>query len=273
MKTMRIASDAASTSTPGWWRAVGAVSTVDSMEGISERSAHDRLSDHARIVGTGLSHRYGSAVALQDVTLSIRDGESVAIMGPSGSGKSTLLHVLAGIVRPDSGRVMLRTARGAVDVASMNDRERSALRLTEFGFVFQQGMLIPELTAAENVALPLLLNGESRTEATRTAEHLLIELGLDGMGGRRIGQLSGGQAQRVAVARARATQARVIFADEPTGALDSRTASDVLGVLLAATTDEGRSLVVVTHDEDVAARCDRVVRLRDGRLDSGRWSR
>lgn len=243
------------------------------MASISETRSHVEPRSDVRISGTGLSHRFGATVALDDVTLSIHEGESVAIMGPSGSGKSTLLHVLAGIVRPDSGSVMLCTARGAVDVAAMNDRERSALRLTEFGFVFQQGMLIPELTAAENVALPLLLNGMSRSESTRIAETLLVELGLGGMGDRRIGQLSGGQAQRVAIARARATQARVIFADEPTGALDSRTASDVLGVLLGATVGQGRTLVVVTHDDEVAARCDRVVRLRDGRIDTDEASR
>ncbi|MGV2903817.1 ABC transporter ATP-binding protein, partial [Microbacterium sp. AGC62] len=153
-----------------------------------------------------------------------------------------------GVIRPDSGTVMLRTERSTADVAAMADRERSALRLTEFGFVFQDGMLIPELTAAENVSLPLLLNGRGRAEAQQTAESLLAELGLGGLEDRRIGQLSGGQAQRVAIARARATNSRVIFADEPTGALDSRTASDVLGVLLATTSGQGWSLVVVTHD-------------------------
>lgn len=224
----------------------------------------------ARLRATDLTHHYGSTVALDRLSLTILDGEAVAIMGASGSGKSTLLLVLAGVIRPDSGTVMLHTEQGAVDVAAMADRERSALRLTEFGFVFQDGMLIPELTAAENVSLPLLLNGAGRADAERTAESLLAELGLGGLGDRRIGQLSGGQAQRVAIARARATNARVIFADEPTGALDSRTASDVLGVLLAATSGQGRSLVVVTHDEDVAARCDRVVRLRDGRIDAAK---
>jgi putative ABC transport system ATP-binding protein len=243
------------------------------MARISGRSTGRACGGEARIAGIDLTHRYGSTVALDAVAVSIRDGESVAIMGPSGSGKSTLLHVLAGIVRPDAGTVMLRTARGTVDIATMKDRERSALRLTEFGFVFQQGMLIPELTAAENVALPLLLNGARRTEAAHTAENLLDELGLHGISGRRIGQLSGGQAQRVAIARARATQARVIFADEPTGALDSRRASGVLGALLAATAERGCSLVVVTHNEDVAARCDRVLRLRDGRIDGDEAAR
>jgi putative ABC transport system ATP-binding protein len=217
-----------------------------------------------RIRATGLSKSYGSTVALVDAHVEILDGESVAIMGPSGSGKTTLLHILAGIVPPDAGEVLLRTATGTSDVAGLSDRERSTLRQVEFGFVFQQGLLIPELTAVENVALPLLLQRVARYEAQDRAEVLLDELGLHGLGSRRIGQLSGGQAQRVAIARARVTGARVIFGDEPTGALDSKTAYDVLTALLDSTVGQGRSLVVVTHDEAVAGRCSRTVRLRDG---------
>lgn len=226
-----------------------------------------------RISAHDLNQRYGSTIGLDGVSFAIADGESVAVTGPSGSGKSTLLHVLAGIIRPDSGTVTLRVDHGAVDLTALDDRERSALRLKEFGFVFQLGMLIPELTATENVSLPLLLNGMHRVEAEQTAEDLLFELGLSGIGSRRIGQLSGGQAQRVAIARAQATQAHVIFADEPTGALDSSTASDILEVLLASTSGQRRSLVVVTHDESVAARCDRVVHLRDGRVENAGASR
>jgi len=162
--------------------------------------------------------------------------------------------------------VTLRTPNGAQELVELSDAARSAVRLREYGFVFQQGMLIPELTAAENVAMPLLLTGVGKSAALVRSSQLLGELGLAGLEGRRIGQLSGGQAQRVAIARARATDAQVIFADEPTGALDSRTASDVLDVLLAETTAQGRALVMVTHDEDVATRCSRIVRLRDGRL-------
>ena len=219
-----------------------------------------------RIQATGLTKRFGSTVAVDAASLTIRDGESVAIMGPSGSGKTTLLHVVAGITSADAGEVMLRTDTGSVEVTSLSDRERSTLRLNEFGFVFQQGLLIPELTATENVALPLLLKSVPRAEAMERGEELLAGLGIGGLGGRRIGQLSGGQAQRVAIARAKATGARVIFGDEPTGALDSRTARDVLEALLTATVGQGRSLVVVTHDEDVAAQCSRVVRLHDGRI-------
>ncbi|MCS5723709.1 ABC transporter ATP-binding protein [Herbiconiux sp. CPCC 203407] len=222
--------------------------------------------EKARLSVRGVLVRYGEAVALDGVDLAVHDGESVAIMGPSGSGKSTLLHAMAGIISPDEGTVTLRTRDGVRELGGLSDAARSALRLRAYGFVFQQGMLIPELTAAENVAMPLLLTGTGKSAAVRHATRLLEELGLAGLEGRRIGQLSGGQAQRVAIARARATDAQIVFADEPTGALDSRTASEVLDVLLAETTAQGRALVVVTHDEDVASRCSRVVRLKDGRI-------
>ena len=217
--------------------------------------------------------QYGQTVALGGVTVNLRAGESVAIMGPSGSGKSTLLHILAGILIPDSGRVLLTegsrtgpSSTGAVDIAALSDDDRSALRLRRFGFVFQQGLLLPELTATENVALPLLLTGTGRAEAERQANEALARLGLHGLGGRRIGQLSGGQAQRVAIARALVHRPQVVFADEPTGALDSRTAADVLAQLLALASADGHGLIVVTHDEHVASRCTRTIRLCDGRL-------
>jgi putative ABC transport system ATP-binding protein len=220
----------------------------------------------ARLSARDLRVRYDESVALDGVDLTVGDGESVAIMGPSGSGKSTLLQVLAGIISPDEGTVTLLTPDGARELGGLSDAARSALRLREYGFVFQQGMLIPELTATENVAMPLLLTGVRKRTAMARAASLLRELGLAGLEGRRIGQLSGGQAQRVAIARARAMDARVVFADEPTGALDSRTASEVMGVLLAETAAQGRALVVVTHDEAVASRCSRVIRLSDGRI-------
>lgn len=222
----------------------------------------------SRTRATNLVKRYGTTVALDEASLEISDGESVAIMGPSGCGKTTLMHVLAGVIRPDHGEVLLRTASRTVDLVTLSDRERSALRLTECGFVFQQGLLIPELTALENVALPLLLTGVARRAAEADAQKLLGQLGLDGMGTRRLGQLSGGQAQRVAIARATATGANTVFADEPTGSLDSRTSMEVMNALLDATSAGGdRSLVVVTHDADVAARCSRTVRMLDGRID------
>jgi putative ABC transport system ATP-binding protein len=215
---------------------------------------------------SGLTKTYGSAAALAGVDVAIAPGESVAIMGASGSGKTTLLHCLAGIVRPDTGSVVLATAHGPVEVTALGEAERSRLRREAFGFVFQQGLLLPELTAVENVALPLMLAGAPRAAAEQDAATWLAALGLAGMEQRRIGQLSGGQAQRVAIARAQVGGASVVFADEPTGALDSRTSAEVMEALIASTTGRGRSLVVVTHDDGVAARCSRVLRLADGRI-------
>ncbi len=214
-----------------------------------------------------LTKAYGSTRALAGVDLSIHRGESVAIMGASGSGKTTLLHVLAGIVPPDSGTVTFQPSTGhPVEVAGLGESARSRLRREKFGFVFQQGLLIPELTAVENVALASMINGVKRADATAHAASWLAALGLGGMEDRRIGELSGGQAQRVAIARAQATGADLVFADEPTGALDSHTSQDVMNALLWSTTGQGRTLLVVTHDADVAARCSRIVAVRDGRI-------
>lgn len=221
-----------------------------------------------------VTKRFGRTTALADVDLGIRLGESVAIMGPSGSGKTTLLHCLAGIIPPDSGTIrLLPTERNPpAEITSLRESGRTALRRDVFGFVFQQGLLLPELSAEDNVALAAMLAGASRREASAHARGWLERLGLAQHLGRRIGQLSGGQAQRVAIARAQVTQPVVTFADEPTGALDSHTSAEVLSELLASTAGRGSSLVVVTHDETVAARCSRIVRLSDGRIvsDSGR---
>nr|WP_255447168.1 ABC transporter ATP-binding protein [Schumannella soli] len=214
----------------------------------------------------GLSKTYGQTVALGGVDLAIGRGEAVAIMGASGSGKTTLLHCLAGIVPPDAGSIRFAGPGGSVEVAGLSERERSRLRREAFGFVFQQGLLVPELTAIENVALALMVGGVGRREAEQHALGWLADLGLSGLEQRRIGQLSGGQAQRVAIARALVTGAPVIFADEPTGALDSHTSSEVMDALLRIVTDYGRTLVVVTHDADVAARCTRTVHMSDGRI-------
>ncbi|MGO4362309.1 ABC transporter ATP-binding protein [Terrabacter sp. 2TAF16] len=200
--------------------------------------------------------------ALGGVDLTIRAGESLAVMGPSGSGKTTLLHVLAGILRPTGGQVLWRGR----DIARMSDRERTVLRREDFGFVFQQGMLLPELPAIENVALPLMLGGVRRSEATARAATLFHPLGLSGLEKRRPGELSGGQAQRVAIARALVARPGVVFADEPTGALDQTTSAEVMHHLTQLAAHTGASLVVVTHDENVARWCHGVVRVRDGRI-------
>lgn len=209
---------------------------------------------------------YGPTVALDGVSVEISAGESLALMGPSGSGKTTLLHCLAGIDTPDTGAVRWNDHGTWTQIDSLSETRRSQLRRESFGFVFQQGLLIPELTAGENVALALMISGVSRAEAEARAAHKLATLGLEGLSDRRIGQLSGGQAQRVAIARAQVTEAEIVFADEPTGALDSQTSDEVMTALLDATTGQGRTLIVVTHDETVAARCSRILRLRDGRL-------
>ncbi|MDR2998906.1 MAG: ABC transporter ATP-binding protein [Microbacterium sp.] len=216
---------------------------------------------------SALQKSYGPTRALAGVDLTVQRGESVAIMGASGSGKTTLLHVLAGIITPDTGTVQFTPSSGeAVEVTSLGESARSRLRRERFGFVFQQGLLIPELTAIENVALALMINGMKRSDATPHAAAWLQSLGLAGMEDRRIGELSGGQAQRVAIARSQVTGAELIFADEPTGALDSRTSSEVMDALLWSTTGQGHTLVVVTHDPGVAARCSRTIAMRDGMI-------
>lgn len=228
------------------------------------------LGPPAVISARGLYRNFGSTAALDNVNLDIQLGQSLAIMGPSGSGKSTLLHALAGIDLPDSGQITLNLPGSApVQIESLKDKPRTKLRREAFGFVFQSGLLIPELTAIENVAMALMINAVPRSNAMDRAARALAQLGLAGMEERRIGQLSGGQQQRVAIARAQVTGASVVFADEPTGALDSATGAEVLETLLDCTVGAGKSLVMVTHDRTVAERCDRIVHLSDGRLLDG----
>ncbi|WP_086563186.1 ABC transporter ATP-binding protein [Streptomyces africanus] len=208
-----------------------------------------------------LRKAYGPTTALDGAEFSIHPGEVVAVMGPSGSGKSTLLHCLAGIVMPDSGSI---TYNGR-EVTAMSDAERSALRRSEFGFVFQFGQLVPELTCVENVALPLRLSGSSRKEAERTALAWMERLEVDELRKKRPGEVSGGQGQRVAVARALVTNPRVVFADEPTGALDSFNGERVMELLTDAARSANTAVVLVTHEARVAAYSDREIVVRDGR--------
>ncbi|MCX5109690.1 ABC transporter ATP-binding protein [Streptomyces sp. NBC_00378] len=209
----------------------------------------------------GLHKAYGRTPALDGASFSIHPGEVVAVMGPSGSGKSTLLHCLAGIVTPDRGTI---TYAGR-ELSAMSDAQRSALRRTEFGFVFQFGQLVPELTCVENVALPIRLNGARRKDAELTARHWLERLEVEGVGAKRPGEISGGQGQRVAVARALAASPKVIFADEPTGALDSLNGERVMELLTEAARSTNVAVVLVTHEARVAAYSDRDVTVRDGR--------
>jgi putative ABC transport system ATP-binding protein len=207
---------------------------------------------------------FGQTAALRGASIAVRAGEIVAVMGPSGSGKSTLLHCLAGILPPDEGEVWFAGQR----LDTLNETQRSELRRDRFGFVFQSGQLVPELTAEENVALPLLLGGTRRAAALAEARAWFGRLGLDGLGNRRSGELSGGQAQRVALARGMVTKPQVLFADEPTGSLDSASGEMVMSLMTRAAREQGTTVILVTHDARVAAYARREVIVRDGTVRS-----
>ena len=207
---------------------------------------------------------FGQTPALRGASVSVVAGEIVAVMGPSGSGKSTLLHCLAGILVPQSGEIYFEDRR----IDTMDEARRSALRRDRFGFVFQFGQLVPELTAEENVALPLLLGGTRRATALAEAGTWFGRLGLDGLQRRRSGELSGGEAQRVALARAMVGRPEILFADEPTGSLDSLTGEQVMELLVGAARADGTTVILVTHEPRVAAYADREVVVRDGRVHS-----
>jgi putative ABC transport system ATP-binding protein len=206
---------------------------------------------------------FGRTEALRGVSVEIGAGETVAVTGPSGSGKSTLLLCLAGILRPEAGEVAYDGHR----LDRLGEADRTRLRRREIGVVLQFGQLVPELTAAQNVALPLLLDRHDRSSALRAARSWLERLGALDRADQVPGDLSGGEAQRVAVARALVSGPRVVFADEPTGSLDTVAGEQVLGQLLGAVRDSGATLVMVTHDNRVAARADREIVLRDGAVE------
>ena len=229
----------------------------------------------------GLEMSFGQTHALRGVDLDVAAGEVLAVTGPSGSGKSTLLHVMAGVLVPDAGSVSYHGGKSpgggatdvaediAVNIAVLDEAARSRLRLNEFGFIFQFGQLLPDLSALDNVTIPLLLAGTPRRRALAQAREALGELGLSEHLDKRPTQLSGGQAQRAAVARALVTGPRILFADEPTGSLDSLAAERTMEVLLASVRSRGASLVIITHDARVAAYADREVTVRDGRVGPG----
>ena len=229
----------------------------------------------------GLEMSFGRTHALRGVDLDLLAGEVLAVTGPSGSGKSTLLHVMAGVLVPDAGSVGYHGGKSpgggtadvaediAVNIAVLDEAARSRLRLNEFGFIFQFGQLLPDLSALDNVTIPLLLAGTPRRRALAQAREALGELGLSEHLDKRPTQLSGGQAQRAAVARALVTGPRILFADEPTGSLDSLAAERTMEVLLASVRSRGASLVIITHDARVAAYADREVTVRDGRVGPG----
>jgi putative ABC transport system ATP-binding protein len=214
------------------------------------------------LAARGVTKSFGSTLALRGADMSVSAGEVVAIMGPSGSGKSTLLYCLAGILSPDAGEVVFDGRR----LDALSENERTLVRRDRFGFVFQFGQLVPELPVLENVMLPLLLGHTSWPAARSAAIALLDRLDVGRMHRRRPGELSGGEAQRVAVARALVTRPAVVFADEPTGSLDSLAGETVMDLLLAAAREQGATVVLVTHDARVAACADREVLVRDGEV-------
>jgi putative ABC transport system ATP-binding protein len=207
---------------------------------------------------------FGATPALRGASVAVTAGEILAVMGPSGSGKSTLLHCLAGIITPSGGEVHFHGRR----VDTLREEERSRLRRDHFGFVFQFGQLVPELTAQENVALPLLLSGVRRARALDDASSWFTRLDLEGLEHRRSGELSGGQAQRVALARGLVARPEILFADEPTGSLDSLTGEHVMELLVGTARQHGTTVVLVTHDARVAAYADREIVVRDGKARS-----
>lgn len=221
--------------------------------------------DGVIVEGRDLVLSFGETPALRGASLGVKRGEIVAVMGPSGSGKSTLLYCLAGILVPDEGEVIFDGRR----IDRESESARSRLRRESFGFVFQFGQLVPELTAEENVALPLLLGGVHRDEALEEARRWFARLGLEGTERHRTGEMSGGQCQRVAIARGLVARPAVLFADEPTGSLDSLNGETVMNLLTGAVREEGTSVILVTHEARVAAYADREVVVRDGRVAAG----
>ncbi len=199
-------------------------------------------------------------LALRGANLAVEPGEIVAVMGPSGSGKSTLLHCLAGILKIDSGEVRF----DGENIGKMSDKKRNQLRREKFGFVFQFSQLVPELTALDNVALPLLINGVNKTEAYAKAKTWLKKVGVEAVANQIPGELSGGQAQRVAVARAMVIEPKILFADEPTGSLDSLNSEKVMDLFIKTAKEIGTTVIMVTHEPTIAAYADRSVIVRDG---------
>lgn len=196
--------------------------------------------------------------ALKGVDLTIQDGESLAILGKSGSGKSTLMHILACLDRPTSGSVLVNSK----DITKLNDTSLARLRAQEFGFIFQQFNLLGKATVLENVILPLAIGGQKNR--IKRAEEALSQVGLADKLRNKASDLSGGQKQRVAIARAIVTNPKIIFADEPTGALDSETAAEIESLLFALHKKNGITLIIVTHDKDLAGKCSRIIQIKDG---------
>lgn len=207
-----------------------------------------------------ITKSYGSNTVLHSLSLDVKQGEVLAIMGPSGSGKSTLLHSLAAIISVDSGEIIF----DGHNIAQLSDNKRSILRRTAFGFVFQFSQLVPELTVIDNVALPLLLNGVPRAQAYDKAEQWLQAVNMTKERDSLPGEVSGGQAQRAAIARAMVIQPKILFADEPTGSLDSLNSEHIMELFIKTAKDHGTTVIMVTHEPSIAAYADREIVVRDG---------
>lgn len=218
--------------------------------------------DEVIISAKDIKKAYGKTHALRGASLKVKKGEVLAIMGPSGSGKSTLLHSLAAIISVDSGEIRLNGKR----IDKLPDDKRSILRRTMFGFVFQFGQLVPELTVEDNVALPLLLNKKDKKEAYKKAKRWIAEVGLSGKENNLPGELSGGQAQRVAIARAMVIEPQILFADEPTGSLDTFNSEKVMELFIKTVKEYGTTVIMVTHEPSIAAYADREIVVRDGKI-------
>ena len=214
------------------------------------------------IKAEGISKSFGPLEVLRGIDLTVRSGEVVSIVGRSGAGKTTLLQILGTLERPDGGRLEV----GGVDVLRLGDRELSRFRCLHVGFVFQFHQLLPEFTAEENVMLPALIAGRGRREARGRAAELLSYLGLSDRAGHRPAELSGGEKQRVAVARALVNGPDVVFADEPSGSLDSLHKRELHGLFFDLRRDTGQTFVIVTHDAELAQMSDRAIRMADGRI-------
>ena len=241
--------------------------TTDSKSGASKSRPTTNPAPDFILQAHQLRKTFGETEAMRGISLDIQRGEVVAIMGPSGSGKSTLLHCLAGIIRPNHGTVTyFEQPATPLRIDQLSDAERTKLRRHQFGFVFQFSQLVPELTALDNVAIPLLLSGHSRAVAYDQAEHWLDRMGVHAKRHQLATKLSGGQIQRVAVARALAIEPQVLFADEPTGSLDSLNSEKVMELFLHAARANGTTVIIVTHEPTIAAYADREIIVRDGQI-------
>jgi len=236
----------------------------DSTQAAEKPASETRLNDDLIVKAMGVHKVYHtgqvSVEALRGVDLSVWRGEMVAIMGPSGSGKTTLLNCLSGLDTADHGQIVIE----GVSLPEMSDRERTAYRARRMGFVFQFYNLLPVLSAVENVELPLLVSGVGLREARKRAQESLTQVGLAERANHRPAELSGGERQRTTIARALVNRPALVWADEPTGDLDSETANEIMDLLVDLNQEQQLTFILVTHDRNVGNRCGRIVRMRDG---------